>query len=129
MVRPPRRRRVRHKTKNNMKKRERSKKRVRAKIFGTGARPRLSVFRSNTHIYGQVIDDEKSVTLVSFSDLELKKADKMNKTQVAGAVGEELAKKAIAKKIKKVTFDRNGFVYHGRVRAVAEGARKGGLVF
>jgi large subunit ribosomal protein L18 len=105
------------------------KKRIRAKIFGTNARPRLSVFRSNTHIYGQIVDDEKAVTLVSFSDLKLKKAAKMSKTQVAQTVGEELAKIAIAKKIKNVTFDRNGFVYHGRVKAVAEGARKGGLNF
>lgn len=105
------------------------KRRVGAKIFGTAKRPRLSVFRSNTHIYGQLIDDEKAVTLASFSDLGLAKAGKMKKTQVAEEVGAGLAKKGIAKKIKKVVFDRNGFFYHGRVKALAEGARKGGLDF
>ena len=104
------------------------KRRVRARVVGTDIRPRLSVFRSNTHIYGQIIDDIKKVTLVSFSDLLLKK-EKMTKVESATKVGEELAKKAIAKKIKLVTFDRNGFRFHGRVKAVAEGARKGGLEF
>lgn len=103
------------------------KARVRAKITGTTDRPRLSVFRSNSHIYGQLIDDVKGKTLVSGSDLGLK--EKGNKSEVAGKVGEELAKKAVAKKIKKVTFDRNGFKFHGRVKALAEGARKGGLEF
>jgi len=105
------------------------KRRVKAKITGTAARPRLSVFRSNAHIYGQLVDDVKQVTLVSVSDLVTKKAEKMTKTEVAGKMGEELAKLAIAKKIKKVIFDRNGFIYHGRVKAVADGARKGGLEF
>jgi len=104
------------------------KRRVRARIVGTAIRPRLSVFRSNTHIYGQVIDDSKMVTLVSFSDIKLKKA-KMTKVEAAQAVGEEIAKLSLAKKIKSVTFDRNGFRFHGRVKAVAEGARKGGLEF
>ena len=101
----------------------------RIQVTGTADRPRLSVFRSNSHIYGQVIDDGKAVTLVSFSDLVLKKAGKMNKVATAELVGEELAKAAIAKKIKKVVFDRNGFMYHGRIKAVADGARKGGLEF
>ncbi|HKC04801.1 MAG TPA: 50S ribosomal protein L18 [Patescibacteria group bacterium] len=105
------------------------KRRVRAKIVGTAARPRLSVFRSNAHIYGQLIDDTKQITLVSVSDLVTKKTGKMTKTEISGLIGEELAKLAIAKKIKKVTFDRNGFIYHGRIRAVADGARKGGLEF
>ncbi|HJY98558.1 MAG TPA: 50S ribosomal protein L18 [Patescibacteria group bacterium] len=112
-----------------MKTREQRKRRVKAKVFGTAARPRFSVFKSNTHIYAQIIDDEKARTLVSFSDLKIKKADKMKKTEIAAQVGEEIAKKAIVKKIKKVTFDRNGFIYHGRVKALAEGARKGGLNF
>lgn len=103
--------------------------RVRSKIFGTAKLPRLSVFRSNTHIYGQLIDDEKGVTLASFSDLKIKKTKELKKTEIAGMVGEELAKKAAAKKIKKVVFDRNGLRYHGRVKALAEGARKGGLEF
>jgi large subunit ribosomal protein L18 len=104
------------------------KKRARAKIFGTADRPRLSVFKSNTHVYGQVIDDERGVTLVAATDLKTKK-EKMTKTQVAQMIGEDLAKKAVAKKIKLVTFDRNGFKYHGRIKALAEGARKGGLIF
>jgi large subunit ribosomal protein L18 len=105
------------------------KRRVRAKVVGTETRPRLSVFRSNTHIYAQIIDDIKMVTLVSFSDLKIKKDAKMKKVALAEKVGEELAKLALTKKIKLVTFDRNGFRFHGRVKAVAEGARKGGLEF
>lgn len=105
------------------------KNRVRAKIIGTEARPRLSVFRSNTHIYGQIINDESGKTLVSFSDIKIKKEAKMTKTMMATQVGEEVAKKAIAKKVTTVVFDRNGFMYHGRIKALAEGARKGGLVF
>jgi len=111
------------------KRRIQRKRRVRAKIFGNAARPRLSVFRSNTHIYAQLIDDENGKTLISSSDVKLKKEDKKKKVQVAEEVGEELAKKALAKKIKKVVFDKNGFMYHGRVKALAEGARKGGLLF
>jgi large subunit ribosomal protein L18 len=102
------------------------KARVRAKIVGTESRPRFSVFKSSVHIYGQLIDDEKGKTLVAMSDLKIKEGKKSEK---ATKVGEELAKKAIAKKIKKVTFDRNGFKYHGRIKALAEGARKGGLEF
>lgn len=105
------------------------KRRVRAKVFGNAKRPRLSVFRSNIHIYGQIIDDEKGKTLVSFADINLKKQAKATKVQIAESVGEELAKKALAKKIKSVIFDRNGFTYHGRVKTLADGARKGGLEF
>lgn len=103
------------------------KVRVRSRIVGTEDRPRLSVFRSNAHIYGQVIDDSKGKAIVACSDVTAK--TKGTKTELAGKVGEELAKLAIAKKIKKVTFDRNGFKFHGRVKALAEGARKGGLEF
>jgi large subunit ribosomal protein L18 len=102
------------------------KARVRAKVAGTAARTRLSVYKSSCHIYGQLIDDDKGITLAAMSDLKIKTGKKVEK---AGKVGEELAKKAIAKKIKKVTFDRNGFKYHGRVKELAEGARKGGLEF
>ena len=104
-------------------------------MVGTEKRPRLSVFRSNTHIYAQIINDEKGVTMVAFSDAKIKKGpegpeqSRRTKTQIAEQVGEEIAKKALAKKIKTVTFDRNGFRFHGRVKAVAEGARKGGLLF
>lgn len=112
--------------KTKQEKRLQRKRRVRAKIFGTGERPRLSVFRSGAHIYAQLIDDEKGKTLVAASDLKVKGA---KKTEIAGSVGGELAKKAITKKIKKVVFDRNGFAFHGRVKALAEGARKEGLIF
>ncbi len=105
------------------------KTRVRARITGTSDRPRLSVFRSNAHIYGQLVDDLSAKTLVACSDIHIKGKTKETKTQIAEKVGEELAKKALVKKIKKVTFDRNGFRFHGRVKALAEGARKGGLEF
>lgn len=121
-------------------KRERRHKRVRAKIKGTVKLPRLCVFRSNKHIYAQLIDDEKSHTLASASDLELKKfktkkkkqKDQKNltpKVMIAYEVGKLIAKKATEKKIEKVVFDRGGYKYHGRVKALAEGAREGGLKF
>lgn len=100
--------------------------RVKGKVFGSEKMPRLSVFKSGVHIYGQLIDDIKQITLAAASDLKVKTG---KKTEKAEMVGEELAKKAIAKKIKKVAFDRNGFRYHGRIKALAEGARKGGLEF
>lgn len=105
------------------------KLRVRSKISGTLERPRFSVFRSNIHIYGQLIDDENGKTLISCSDMGIKSKSKETKVNIATSVGEELAKKALAKKIKKVVFDRNGFRFHGRVKALADGARKGGLEF
>jgi large subunit ribosomal protein L18 len=110
------------------------KNRVRAKIAGTEKRPRLSVFRSNAHIYAQIINDDKGVTLVASSDVKTKKAkgpeqSRRKKVEIAEGIGEEIAKKALVKKIKTVVFDRNGFMYHGRIKAVAEGARKGGLIF
>lgn len=108
------------------KRRAQRKARVRSKVFGTASRPRLSVFKSSMHIYGQLIDDEKQKTLVSASDLKIKTG---KKTELAEKVGIDLAKTALTKKIKKVIFDRNGFRYHGRVKALAEGARKGGLEF
>jgi len=109
-------------------KQKRRHKRVRAKVKGTSIRPRLSVFRSNKHIYTQLIDDEKGRTLVAASDLELKDK-KGKKTAIAYQVGELIAKKALEKKIKKVIFDRGGYKYHGQLKAVAEGAREGGLEF
>lgn len=102
------------------------KHRVRNKISGTAARPRLSVFRSNKQIYVQVINDETSSTLVSASSLGM---EKMPKKEQAAKVGEALAAKAIAAGITEVVFDRNGYLYHGRVKEVADGARKGGLKF
>ena len=102
--------------------------RVRAKIQGTAARPRLCVFRSHQHVYVQLIDDEKSKTILTAKDTELKKA-KRAKSDSAKEVGRLIAEKAKAKKIEKVIFDRGGYQYHGRVKAVAEGAREGGLKF
>lgn len=107
-------------------KRIRLKKKIRAKVNGTSECPRLSVFRSNQYIYAQLIDDSKAVTLVSSSDMEAKKG---TKTERAIAVGTEVAKLAQAKGITKVVFDRNGFKYTGRVKALADGARAGGLIF
>ena len=110
-------------------KRYRRHKRVRAKIFGTSRVPRLCVFRSYRHIYAQLIDDEKGRTLAVASDLELKTKKQKTKTEKASEVGKLIAQKAISKKILKAVFDRGGYNYHGRVKAVAEGAREGGLKF
>jgi large subunit ribosomal protein L18 len=110
---------------------QKRKKRVRSKIKGTKKVPRFSVHRSNNQIYVQIIDDEKGITLLGLTTGQLSKnkiKDK-NKTQTAFILGEEAAAKAKTKKIKRVVFDRSGFKYHGRVKAVAEGARKGGLEF
>lgn len=105
----------------------RRKARVRSQISGSAKLPRLSVFRSGTHIYAQLIDDENSKTLAAASDL---KADgKTTKTSRAEKVGSELAEAAKWLKIKEVVFDRGGFAYHGRVKALAEAARKWGLKF
>lgn len=105
---------------------EKRVRRVRALIFGTAKKPRLSVFRSGKHIYAQLIDDEKGVTLASASDLDLKEGTKSAR---ATAVGEKVAQVAQKVKIKTVVFDRRSYAYHGRIQAVAEGARKGGLQF
>ncbi|MEZ0344433.1 MAG: 50S ribosomal protein L18 [Caldimicrobium sp.] len=120
-------------------KRLRRKKRVRKKVFGTPERPRLSVFRSKKQIYAQIIDDTMGHTLVACSSLtpeirekikELKeKGEIKNKLDVAFLVGKYLAEKAKEKGITKVVFDRGGYKYHGRVKALAEGARSGGLEF
>ena len=106
--------------------RQNRKRRIRAKIFGTSQKPRLAVFKSNNHIYCQLIDDENSKTLAAASDLEIKNKIK-NKMEVAAAVGEKIYQKAKVKKITQAAFDRAGFKYHGRVKALAEGARKAGL--
>lgn len=92
-------------------------------------RPRISVFRSNRYIYAQIIDDENGVSLVGVSEAELKTEKKFPKTKRAELIGEILAKKALKKGIRKVRFDRGKYRYHGRVKALAEGARKGGLKF
>ena len=104
-------------------------RRVRAKIKGTKERPRLCVFRSNQHIYAQLIDDNEGKTLVAVSDRELKTKVKKTKTDLAKEVGKLIAQKAVSKKIKNIVFDRGGYKYHGRVKALAEAAREGGLEF
>jgi len=106
------------------------KKRMKDKIMGLPKRPRISVFRSNKHIYVQIIDDSKAHTLMGLSEKSIKgKLEKKSKVEKAELLGEELAKHAKVKKISKVVFDRSGYKYHGRVKALAEGARKGGLKF
>jgi large subunit ribosomal protein L18 len=105
-------------------KRIRRHNRVRAKVAGTSKAPRLCVFKSNQHIYAQLIDDAKGKTILSAKD-----TGKKAKVAAASDVGKEIAKLAVEKKITKVVFDRGGFKYHGRVKAVAEGAREGGLKF
>jgi len=109
--------------------REKRKTRVRAKIKGVILRPRLSIFRSNRYIYGQIIDDKKGETLVSKNSASLRLQGKYSKTKQAKSVGQLLAKKALKRGIKKVVFDRGAYQYHGRVKALAEGAREGGLEF
>lgn len=106
-------------------------KRIRKKITGTSERPRLRVFRSNKHIYAQIIDDSAGRTLVSMStmDKSFEAGEDKDKTEVAKLVGEQLATKAKDAGIKQVIFDRGGAVYHGRVKSLSEGARKGGLEF
>ena len=112
--------------------RERRKLRVRSKISGTSERPRLSVFRSNKHIYAQVVDDETSQTIAAAStvsrDIKGTLAED-NKTDAAKKVGALVAKICLEKKVARVVFDRNGYLYHGRVKALAESAREHGLKF
>jgi len=114
------------KNKIKIEKRTRRHKRIRSRISGTAAVPRLVAFRSNSYIYAQLIDDDAGKTLASASSLEVKGS---NKTAAATATGKAIAKKAIEQKIKKVVFDRGGYVYAGRVKALADGAREGGLEF
>ena len=109
--------------------RETRQKRVRATVKGTAARPRLCVFRSLNNIYAQIIDDEKAVTLVSASTLDKEVKNKASNIEAATEVGKLIAKKAQDKKIKAVVFDRNGYLYHGKVKALAEAAREAGLEF
>ena len=113
-------------------KRKRRQKRTRAKITGTSDMPRLSVFRSANHIYAQLIDDVKDEVLISVSDALAPAAgirQKENKVSLAKQVGKLIGQKALEKKIKKVVFDRAGYKYHGRVKALADGAREAGLKF
>ena len=103
--------------------------RVRAKVSGTTQRPRLNVYRSNKHIYAEVIDDIQGVTLVSASTMETGFEGTASNIEAAKKIGETIAKKAADKNIKAVVFDRGGYLYHGRVQALAEAARENGLEF
>ncbi len=111
--------------------RQKRKIRIRKKISGTQERPRLVVYRSNTHIYAQVIDDENGAVLASTSSLSLSKKQDNVRCNKDGAslVGKEIARLSLEKQVKQVVFDRNGYLYHGRIKAVADGAREGGLEF
>jgi len=112
--------------------REGRRARVRRRVRGTDARPRLSVFRSNKHVYAQVVTDATGKTLLAVSTLSADLRGQLTKTGDVGAakqVGLMIARRCLEKGIKQVVFDRNGFLYHGRVRAIAEGAREGGLEF
>ena len=114
---------------SKIERRQRIKFRIKKIVSGTAQRPRLVVFRSNSEIYAQVIDDTKGVTLVAASsrDKDLKATG--TKTEKAKQVGQAIAKKALAAGIESISFDRGGYLYHGRVKSLAEGAREGGLTF
>ena len=108
--------------------RKRRHARVRNKISGTASTPRLCLYRSNKNIEAQIVDDVKGVTLVASSSMALRLANGSN-IEAAALVGKDIAEKAVAKKITKVVFDRSGYIYHGRVKALAEAAREAGLEF
>ena len=114
---------------SKIERRQRIKYRIKKTVSGTAQRPRLVVFRSNSEIYAQIIDDTKGVTLVAASsrDKDLKATG--TKTEKAKQVGQAIAKKALAAGIESISFDRGGYLYHGRVKSLAEGAREGGLKF
>lgn len=118
---------VKNRTAYKVTKRLKNKARIRKKVDGDQERPRLTVFRSGRHMYAQIIDDASGKTLASFSTLEGNLTSK--NIESAKKVGAELAKRALDKNIKNVVFDRSGYVFHGRVKAVADGAREAGLSF
>lgn len=109
--------------------RDKIKMRIRKTVIGTAERPRVSIFRSNKEIYAQIIDDSTGKTILSSSSREKAFTVKGTKVEIATAVGKALAEKAVKAGVESVTFDRNGYLYHGRVKALAEGAREGGLKF
>ena len=113
---------------NKLSRRVRIKRGIRKNMEGTSQRPRLSVFRSNKAIYAQVIDDTKGHTIAASSSADLDKKAKLN-VATSKSVGKKVAEKAIASGVKEIVFDRNGYLYHGNVKALAEGAREGGLKF
>ena len=119
---------IKRQTSTKQKSRLKKKLRIRKKISGSTEKPRLCIFRSAKHIYAQLIDDTNGQTIVSASTLEIEGVKGANKNS-AQKIGEEIAKRAIEKKIKSVIFDRNGYLYHGRVKSLADGARAAGLEF
>ena len=114
---------------SKLERRIRIKHRVRKVVFGTASRPRLSVFRSNKEIYAQLVDDNAATTLVAVSSRDKDIEATGNKTEVAKLVGKSMAEKATKAGVETVAFDRNGFLYHGRVKALADAAREAGLKF
>jgi large subunit ribosomal protein L18 len=114
---------------SKLKRRAKIKRRIRKRISGTSKVPRLSVFRSNKQIYAQLIDDVSGVTLASASSYKNKAVENINKSQQAAVIGKEVAEKALKAGIENVVFDRNGYLYHGRVKSLADSAREGGLKF
>lgn len=118
---------LKNRTSHKVNKRLKNRARIRKKVDGTATHPRLSVYRSGRHIYAQIIDDTNGKTLVAFSTLEGE--IKTKNIESAKQVGAEVAKRAMAKNIKSVVFDRSGYVFHGRIKAVADGAREAGLSF
>jgi large subunit ribosomal protein L18 len=120
---------IRRKSATKINSRLKKRVRIRKKVFGSDERPRLSVFRSARHIYAQIIDDALGKTLVESSTISLDAVKKKGSCEAAKAIGADIAKKALSKNIKAVVFDRSGFLYHGRVKALAESAREAGLQF
>lgn len=118
---------LKNKTSHKVTKRLKNRARIRKKVDGAAERPRLTVFRSGRHIYAQIVDDAAGKTLVAYSTLEGEVKTKNRDS--AKKVGAEIAKRALSKNIKSVVFDRSGYVFHGRVKAVADGAREAGLSF
>ena len=114
---------------SKIERRQRIKYRIKKTVSGTAQKPRLAVFRSNSEIYAQIIDDTKGVTLVAASSRDKDLKASVTKTEKAKQVGEAIAKKALAAGIETISFDRGGYLYHGRVKSLAEGAREGGLKF
>ncbi|WP_372792407.1 50S ribosomal protein L18 [Lutibacter sp.] len=114
---------------SKLQRRQRIKHRIRKVIFGTATKPRLSVFRSNKEIYAQLVDDNSGTTIVSVSSRNKEIESVGSKTDIATLVGKTIAEKAISAGVESVAFDRNGFLYHGRVKALADAAREAGLKF
>jgi large subunit ribosomal protein L18 len=118
-----------NKSANKLKSRAKKHVRIRKKVFGSDERPRLNVFRSAKHIYAQIVDDATGKTLVEASTMSVDVTASKGSRAAATSIGQEIAKRAIGKNIKDVVFDRGGYLYHGRVKALADAAREAGLKF